>query len=72
MEVIIPVGYSFFQKTKYSNPKLQKLVTLKHKNILYDKANDPSVLLRTDEDNLDKNWAFIFSNMLESQTITLE
>ena len=36
MEVIIPIGYSFFLKSKYSEPSLQRLLTLKRKEILYN------------------------------------
>lgn len=35
MEVIIPIGYSFFLNSKYKDPVVQKLLT---KNILYTKG----------------------------------
>ncbi len=37
MNVIIPIGYAFFDKNKYSNSTLQKLLTIKRKEILYKK-----------------------------------
>ena len=33
--MVIPIGYAFFPKSKYTNQKLQRLLTIKRKTILY-------------------------------------
>jgi hypothetical protein len=72
MDVIIPVGYAFFDKSKYSSPALYRLLIFNRKEILYkDKWKICTLSPHKDEDTFDKRWAPIFANMREAHVVTL-